>query len=142
DTAGTSLVLRRSGTAGGLVRTIKNLVAILSLMALTATASALGLRLEEFTPVKYFTKEDWSQAKQVAKTALEQGKLDETFDWHNESTGHRGSYTVLRRVELDGRNCGDLLIKHKAGPASARGDYRFCQMPSGEWKAMGRTPSD
>ncbi|MEW8221567.1 MAG: hypothetical protein AB2729_04460, partial [Candidatus Thiodiazotropha taylori] len=64
------------------MRTIKNLVAILSLMALTATASALGLRLEEFTPIKYFTKEDWSQAKQVAKTALEQGKLDETFDWH------------------------------------------------------------
>lgn len=127
---------------GVLVRKIKNLVVILSLMALTATASALGLRLEEFTPIKYFTKEDWSQAKQVAKTALEQGKLDETFNWHNESSGHSGSYTVLRRVEIDGRSCGDLLIKHKAGPANARGDYRFCQMLNGEWKTMGKAPSN
>lgn len=124
-----------------LVRTIKNLVVIIILMALTATASALGLRLEESTPIKYFSKEDWSQAKQVVKTALEQGKPDETFDWHNESTGHSGSYTVLRSVEIDGRSCRDLLIKHKAGPANARGDYRFCQMQNGEWKTMGRAPS-
>ena len=125
-----------------LVKKIKNLVAIIGLMAVTATASALGLRLEESTPIKYFTKEDWQQAKQVAKTALEQGKLDETFDWHNESTGHSGSYKVLRRLQIDGRSCRDLLIIHQAGQANASGDYRFCQMESGAWKAMGKAPSN
>ncbi len=124
------------------MKKIKNLVGIISLMGVTAAASALGLRLEESTPIKYFTEEDWRQAKQVAKTALEQGKPDETFDWRNESTGHGGSYKVLRRVEIDGRICRDLLIEHQAGEANASGDYRFCQMQGGAWKTMGRVPSN
>jgi hypothetical protein len=127
---------------GGLVKKLTYLACFITLVAFTATASALGLRLEESTPIKYFTKQDWQQAKQVAKTALEQGKQDETFDWLNESTGHSGFYKVLRSVQIEGRPCRDLLIKHQAGKASASGDYRFCQMESGQWKTMGRAPSN
>jgi hypothetical protein len=124
------------------VNKLNNLVGIITLMAITTAASALGLRLEESTPIKYFTKEDWRQAKQVVKTALEQGKPDETFDWQNGSTGHSGLYKVLRSVKIEGRRCRDLLVKHQAGKASASGDYRFCRMQDGEWKTMGRVPSE
>ncbi|MEJ2619672.1 MAG: RT0821/Lpp0805 family surface protein [Candidatus Thiodiazotropha sp.] len=118
------------------------LVCFITLVALTATSSALGLRLEESIPIKYFTKQDWQRAKQVAKTALKYGKQDETFDWLNESTGHSGIYKVLGSVEIEEKPCRDLLIKHQAGKANASGDYRFCQMESGQWKIMARVPSN
>jgi hypothetical protein len=116
------------------------LFVLIAVIPITAGAVGLGLRLGESIPVKYFTETDWAKAKAVVKQALEEGEIGETFRWQNESTGHNGIYRVLKHLEIDGRNCRDLLIKHVAGGARAIGDYRFCLMESGEWKTTGRVP--
>jgi surface antigen len=119
-----------------------NIVKVLLLLMLlpTTSAVALGLRLSESMPVKYFTAEDWAQAKQTVAKALELGKLSETFTWYNQSTGHSGSYQVLKVMEEDGEPCRDLLVRHEAGQARGGGNYRFCRMDNGEWKTLGRVP--
>jgi surface antigen len=120
---------------------ILNVMLLLMLLfATTTSVVALGLRLSESMPVKYFTAEDWAQAKQTVTKALELGKLSETFTWHNQSTGHNGSYRVLKILEEDGKPCRDLLVRHEAGQARGGGNYRFCRMADDEWKTLGRVP--
>ncbi|MES9860451.1 MAG: RT0821/Lpp0805 family surface protein [Candidatus Thiodiazotropha sp. 4PDIVS1] len=119
----------------------KTLVLIL-LFTFAASAVAVGFRMAEIMPAKYFTEEDWALAKQTVNNALEQGKSDETFSWKNDSTGHKGLYRVLNSLEVDERQCRDLLVLHEAGQAKAKGEYRFCKIESGEWKTIGKVPEN
>ncbi|MES9992353.1 MAG: hypothetical protein ABW098_10395 [Candidatus Thiodiazotropha sp.] len=115
---------------------------VLISMATTLTSHALGLRLLDFMPAKYFSDKDWEMAKASAGKALKQGKEGEVFAWHNEENRHRGAYRVLNSLELDGKRCRDLYIQHRAGGYRGGGSYRFCQMEGGEWKTLGRTPNE
>ncbi|MCU7922910.1 MAG: hypothetical protein KZQ88_09445 [Candidatus Thiodiazotropha sp. (ex Dulcina madagascariensis)] len=109
----------------------------LSLLMAATGVQALGLRLLEFSPVKYFTAEDWASAKATAAKALKQGKDGEKFAWKNPATGHKGAYTVLNTLQLEGQDCRDLRIKHFAGGVNGGGTYRFCQTADGKWQTQG-----
>jgi hypothetical protein len=58
------------------------------LITVAQDSHALGLRLLDFMPAKYFTDKDWTLAKSSAGKALEQGKVDEVFTWLNETANH------------------------------------------------------
>ncbi|MCU7873145.1 MAG: hypothetical protein KZQ91_10415 [Candidatus Thiodiazotropha sp. (ex Lucinoma borealis)] len=118
---------------------IRSLIGVFLLVGATSV-QALGLHLLEFSPAKYFTAEDWAMAKETAQKALKQGKVGEVLTWQNPASGHKGSYTVLKRVEMDTQTCQDLKIKHVAGDLSGGGNYRFCLMDDGKWKTTGRVP--
>ena len=120
----------------------KFLLVLVPLLFVGTGAQAVGLRLLEFSPAKYFTAEDWEQAKQTAGKALKQGKVGETFSWQGDSSGHKGTYTVLNIQEEEGRSCRDLQIQHVAGNVRGGGDYRFCLTDGGEWKTQGRVPAN
>ncbi|MES9986085.1 MAG: RT0821/Lpp0805 family surface protein [Candidatus Thiodiazotropha sp. 6PLUC1] len=118
----------------------KKIFVLVLLFAFVTSAAAVGFRMAEIMPAKYFTEEDWALAKKTVNNALEKGKMDETFSWRNDSTGHRGLYRVLNSLEVDQKQCRDLLVLHEAGQAKANGKYRFCKVESGEWKTIGKTP--
>jgi surface antigen len=123
---------------------LKTGVILTALVSLTTTSvsHALGMRMLDFMPAKYFTEKDWDMAKTSAGKALGQGKEDEVFAWHNEANRHRGAYRVLNTLEVDGRTCRDLYIQHSAGGYRGSGSYRFCRLQDGEWKTTGRAPSE
>ena len=121
---------------GGLI-----LVALMT-MALMSESHALGLRLLDFMPAKFFTDKDWELAKASADKALEYGKVDEVFTWLDEATNHKGAYKVINILEVDGRACRDIYIRHITRNYKGSGSYRFCKMEGGEWKTTGRAPDE
>ncbi len=102
-----------------------------------SSAHALNLKWLEFSPVKYFTEEDWQLLRQAARTALEDKEDGESVKWRNEESGHYGSMTPISHLQVDGRLCRDLVIRNFAGGVNGGGTYRICRMEDGDWKILG-----
>ena len=86
---------------------MKTLLAASAIIAaLGATPShAVNLRWLEYSPVRYFSDEDWELARAAADDALQNRPDGEAVEWHNEKTGHLGRSTPLRSLERGGKRC-------------------------------------
>jgi len=98
---------------------------------------ALNLKWLEFSPVKYFDAKDWELLRAAAATALKEKADGEAVTWRNEASGHYGSMKPISRLQVDGRECRDLVIRNFAGGVNGGGTYRLCLMEDGEWKLLG-----
>ncbi|MCU7850910.1 MAG: hypothetical protein KZQ80_01715 [Candidatus Thiodiazotropha sp. (ex Monitilora ramsayi)] len=110
---------------------------VFALTLFVSDAQALNLKWLEFSPVKYFTAEDWEMIRQAAGKALKEKPNGETVRWNNESSDHYGSLTPISTLEMEGKTCRDLVIRNFAGGVNGGGTYRFCQMEDGTWKTVG-----
>lgn len=117
------------------------LIVLISIL-MAAKSHGLGLGMLDFMPAKHFTDEDWTMAKASAGRALQQGKVGQVFTWLNEANNHKGAYKLLNSLEVEGRACRDLYIRHITNNYKGSGSYRFCKMDNGEWKTTGRTPDE
>jgi surface antigen len=78
-----------------------------------------------------------ADAAQAACTALNDKPNGECVKWRNEASGHDVSLTPISRIEPDGGQYRDLVIRNFAGDASGGGTYRICRMEVGSWELPG-----
>ncbi len=117
---------------------MKTRIVLLLACALGAPSlQALNLKWLEFSPVKYFDAKDWELLRASANTALNEKADGESIRWRNEGSGHYGSLTPISRLQVEGRECRDLVIRNFAGGMSGGGTYRLCRMEDGDWKLLG-----
>lgn len=87
-----------------------------------------------YAPVNYFTESDWSLFKETAIEVLENRKVGTMTEWENPETGHRGSFTLLTRFELEGQPCGKVKIFNSANGFTGESVFNLCKTNEGEWK--------
>ena len=110
---------------------------LVTLVFCAFSTQAMNLRWLEHSPVKYFDEQDWKLLKEAAQTALSEKPDGEGVKWRNEAAGHYGSLTPISHLQVDGRDCRDLVIRNFAGEMNGGGTYRFCRMEDGNWKVLG-----
>ncbi|HEY6336380.1 MAG TPA: RT0821/Lpp0805 family surface protein [Alphaproteobacteria bacterium] len=82
------------------------------------------------------TQGDLDMMKQAARGGME-GKPDGTvIPWSNAKSGNSGTVTLLKRAEVKGQECRDILhtIKAKNVAEPARYEVTLCRQPDGTWK--------
>ena len=116
------------------------LMAGMLLIALTAPAMASGLNMRwlQYSPVSYFTDEDWRLARAAAKEALNEAELGKAVTWENTESGAQGSSTPLKAIKKDGMPCRYLKIYNNANETSGESVHLFCKIADGSWKAAPR----
>jgi surface antigen len=123
---------------------MKNMLAIVSVWLLTcaislpAAATGLNMRWLQYSPVSYFTDEDWRLAREAAREALNEAALGKIVSWENPESGASGSSTPLKALEKDGMLCRYLKIFNSANDTSGESIQFFCQQKDGTWKAAPR----
>jgi surface antigen len=114
------------------VKLSRYLTAIL-LGLLMQTAAAFDLRFLNYSPVRYFSKQDWELASAAVRKALNEAKDGETVGWDNPQTKCSGSITPIATDSEDGAACRRIKIENNAKGMSGSTTYRFCQSPDGTW---------
>jgi surface antigen len=115
----------------------KTLSVLILLLLFSSGALGVNLKALEYSPVRYFTDEDWVLARSTAREALTEGENGKSYRWDNERSGSYGSLSPISDEMVDGRRCRDLVIRNFAGGVNGGGTYRFCQMEDGSWKVLG-----
>ncbi len=118
----------------------KALSALILLLLFSSGVLGVNLKALEYSPVRYFTEEDWTLARSTASQALSEGESGKSYRWDNERSGSYGSLSPISDEIVDGRRCRDLVIRNFAGGVNGGGTYRFCQMEEGSWKVLGGKP--
>ena len=103
-------------------------------------AVANELRWLNYSPVRYFTDQDWEMAKSAARQALNDAKDGETVEWKNPKSQNYGSLTPLSSTNKKGTTCRELKIVNHANHLDGSSVYEFCQKPDGKWGATKGDP--
>jgi surface antigen len=109
------------------------------IFAEAALASA-NLRWLNYSPVRYFTDQDWALARSAAKNALDSAKDGETVEWNNPDSGAHGSLTPVSSTQRNGKTCRDLEIRNHANRLDGGGTFEFCEQGDGSWAATHGVP--
>ncbi len=107
-------------------------------VASPAGASGLNMRWLQYSPVSYFTDEDWRLAREAAGEALNEAEIGNTVSWENPESGASGSSTPVKALERDGMPCRYLKIFNSASDTSGESIQFFCKQQDGSWKAAPR----
>lgn len=114
-------------------------LAVTCLLLGLGAAHAQNIRFLEYSPIRYFTDQDWGMARAAAKQALEADEEGAPVTWSNPETGNSGSSTALEGLEREGRQCRRLKIENLARGLSGQSAYLFCRQSDGEWKVESST---
>lgn len=112
------------------------LAALASITMFSQALSASQLRWLNYSPVRYFTDQDWEIAKNAARDALNEGEDGVTVNWNNPDSKNYGSLTPLSTSQKNGRTCRELKIENHANNMDGSAVYEFCQKPDGKWGAV------
>lgn len=112
---------------------LSRILAVL-LLLVPVVSGAVNLRWLEYSPVRYFSDEDWELARGAADEALQNRADGEAAEWHNPRTGHSGRAVPRRSLEREGRPCRELAVENQARGMFGRSVFLFCLQPSDEWK--------
>jgi surface antigen len=104
---------------------------------LVGSAVATDLRWLNYSPVRFFTDQDWELALAAGRTALGEAEDGVTIEWRNPNSGNHGSLTPLSTAEKNGTQCRDLRIVNHANRTNGSAVYEFCLQPNGNWAAIG-----
>ncbi|MCG6898359.1 MAG: hypothetical protein LJE60_14815 [Thiocapsa sp.] len=115
------------------MKTLLTAGAMLAVLGATP-AHAVNLRWLEYSPVRYFSDEDWELARAAADDALQNRPDGEAVEWHNPKTGYSGRSTPIRSLERGGKPCRELELENRARSMSGRSVFLFCLQPTNEWK--------
>ncbi len=107
--------------------------AIVCVTVFSQYAYSSQLRWLTYSPVRYFTDQDWEIAKSTARTALNEGKDGVTSFWENPESKNHGALTPLSTTMKDGTTCRNLKIENHANGSSGMATYEFCKKPDGTW---------
>jgi hypothetical protein len=69
------------------------------------TAYAFNRRSLEYSPIQYFTDEDWRLLEQAVDQALGDSRKGDKHTWNNPDSGNSGSVTNLGFSGEEGREC-------------------------------------
>lgn len=103
------------------------------------TAHAANLRWLNYSPVRFFTDQDWDIATAAGRQALNDTEDGVTVEWKNPASSHYGSLTPLSTATKDGMTCRQLKIVNHANNLDGSSVYEFCKKPDGTWGAVGGT---
>jgi len=104
--------------------------------AFVAPAHALQFGLKD-GPAAKFNDADFALMKVQVEAALKSTKEGEVLDWKSTKTPASGSVVPLNKLTWNGLQCRRLRITNAYGDENARGVYKFCQKPVGQWKLVG-----
>jgi len=114
--------------------------AITAALMLAQPTLASNMRWLEYSPVRFFTDQDWKLARAATRTALNDTSDGETVTWKNPDNGNHGSVTPVSTQSREGTTCRQLLIKNHARNLDGQGQFDFCQKPDGKWAAVSNMP--
>jgi surface antigen len=97
------------------------------------TAAAYNLRFLNYSPVRYFSEQDWKLANTAVRKALNETKDGETLSWENPETKCSGTVTPITTETRNQVTCRELKIENYAKGLSGSANYRFCREPDGKW---------
>ena len=103
------------------------------LLLSTQSASAYNLRWLNYSPVRFFTDQDWELATQAGRQALNETADGGTVPWENKSTGASGTLSPLSTSSREGAKCRTMRISNSANGLTGSAVYEFCQRPDGTW---------
>lgn len=112
------------------------ILAALILLGGTTSVCATNLQWLNYSPVRFFTDQDWQLAKAAARNALDNAKDGETVEWKNAKSGNFGSLTPIATESKDGTTCRMLKIANHARDLDGTSVYEFCQRSGGRWAAV------
>lgn len=113
------------------------IVTILLATAVVGTAAAsTDVRWLNFSPVRFFTEQDWEMARETVRRALEDGADGETVEWTNPDSGSRGTITPTGSTGEDGETCRAVKITNHANGLEGGGTFEFCRQADGSWGAV------
>ncbi len=96
-------------------------------------AQALNLRWLNYSPVRYYSEEDWSIYKSTAKEALDNQPDGKTLEWSNPKTGAHGKITLLKTVKAEDRLCRKVRFFNSIKGLSGESNFFFCKQEDGTW---------
>ena len=96
--------------------------------------SALNWRELKYSPVAYFTDEDWRLFTETGEDLLNNHPDGTTLAWENPTTGSSGSVTAVSTSERNGMVCREVKIVNSAGPQTAQSIFHLCKQADGSWK--------
>jgi hypothetical protein len=119
-------------------RWIESGLVALALLLGCHAAHAFNMRWLEYSPVQYFTDEDWRLLKQTVHEALRESRRGDKLTWNNPDSGNSGSVTNLGSSGTEGRECTRLGIHNTTGKLSGTSVASFCKQGDGSWKMEGK----
>lgn len=121
-------------------RTVRALATAMLIGLVAQPLLASNLRWLNYSPVRFFTDQDWEIATAAGRKALNETKDGETVSWENPKSGHFGSLTPLGTATRNGATCRQLRIVNNAKGMMGSSIYEFCQKPDGKWGAVEGIP--
>ena len=120
---------------------IQRILTLILLGSFLQTAVAFNLRFLNYSPVRYFSEQDWKLASAAVRKALNETKDGETVSWDNPKTKYFGTIRPIMTESHDGATCRKLEIENNAKGMTGSGIYRFCQQPDGKWAVQQGVPA-
>ena len=120
----------------------KRVASAVFLFLLTEPLFASNLRWLNYSPVRFFTDQDWNLATEAGRKALNDSADGETVKWNNPQSGSHGSLTPISTSTLDGQRCRKLKIENSASNMQGSSIFDFCLKADGKWGAVGTNPAD
>ncbi len=111
-------------------------VSTLFLFALVEPIFASDLRWLNYSPVRFFTDQDWDLAKEAGRKALNKTEDGDAVKWANPKSSSHGSLTPLSTSSVGGKKCRMLKIENYANNLQGSSIYKFCQKGDGKWGAV------
>lgn len=107
-------------------------------LLLHTSASAFNNLWLEYSPIQFFTEEDWTLLKSTVNKALEQTEKGTSLSWANEESGNSGTVIMQGTAKRGDTLCRRLQINNETAKLSGSSTMTFCQQPDGEWKIDAR----
>jgi len=113
------------------------LLATVTASVLSAPAYGVNYGFLDYSPLAYFTDEDWKISDEVALNAVENGADGVAVKWSNPKTGASGAIKPIKTyTNDDGLHCRQVATIDRTTKPKLTGKYTFdvCKHPDGEWK--------
>ncbi len=114
---------------------------VILLLISVQTTYSVNLQWLKYSPVRYFTEQDWEMAKKAADEVLNHRSIGEALSWKNPDTGNSGDSMVTGTSEKDGKACKTLQITSRARNHEGKSNYLFCKQSDGTWKVDTTNPN-
>lgn len=88
-----------------------------------------------YSPVFYFTDQDWQIMDSTLKNVLNNGRTNAKVEWRNPATGAHGYFIPVSSSGKKGKNCRYINIFNEAKNVTGQATYQFCKI-NGNWKVM------
>ncbi len=118
---------------------IKTKLATLFLIAASSlSAHATGeLKVLRDNPFTRFNAADQALLQASIDKALLAEEDGQEQAWKNDKTRASGAVWGLGRYQDKGQPCRKLRVRNQFGKMMSEGEFKFCKVPSGQWKLIG-----